>query len=75
MGCFQNDISDLAKAFPEMPRQLQKFTLKPYNSFGVRPGGQGVEPPVRMHEKLVCCMGGIKVRLGYLSLIYLFLKL
>ncbi len=69
MGCFQNEISSIAWAFPEMPRQLQKINLLPYDSFGVGPGGQGVEPPVRIHEKLTCYIGGIKVSLGKVSLI------
>ena len=32
---------------PEMPRQLQTFSLQPHKSTGVGPGSQGVEPPVR----------------------------
>ncbi len=47
-----------------MPRQLQKFSLKPYYYIGVGPGGQGVEPLVRAFENLTSDIGGIKVRLG-----------
>jgi hypothetical protein len=35
-----------------------------YNLMGVGAGGQGVEPPVRVIEKLVKDVGGNKVRLG-----------
>jgi hypothetical protein len=35
---------------------------------GVEPGGQGVKPPVRVFENLAPDIGGIKVRLGYVSL-------
>ncbi len=34
------------------------------NLMEVRAGGQGVEPPVRVFEKLAPDIGGIKVRLG-----------
>jgi hypothetical protein len=35
---------------------------------GVEPGGQGVEPPVRVVENLAPDIGGIKVRLSWVSL-------
>ncbi len=49
-----------------MPRQLQKKIIY---SFGDQDRGQGVKPPVRADEKLAPVMGGIKVRLGKVSLI------
>jgi len=36
---------------------------------GLENGGQEVEPPVRKYEKLAPVIGGIKVRLGQVSLI------
>jgi len=50
-----------------MPRQLQKKIIY---SFGDQDRGQGVKPPVRADEKLAPVMGGIKVRLVKVSLIY-----
>ncbi len=47
-----------------MPRQLQKCSLEPYNSIGIGPGGQGVEPPVGAFENLALDIGGIKFRSG-----------
>ena len=59
------------QAFPEMPRQLKKckFFLNAHNSDRVGIGGQGVEPPVRGNLGLASVVGGIKVRLGEVSLI------
>ena len=40
-----------------------------HNFVGVGIGGQGVEPPVRKKLGLAPVVGGIKVRLGMVSLI------
>ena len=54
-----------------MPRQLKKckFQKTAHNSVRVGIGGQGDKPPVRGSLGLASDVGGIKVRLGKVSLI------
>ena len=54
-----------------MPRQLRECLLRNANNFNrIGPGGQGVEPPVRIFFCLALGTGGIKVRLGKLNIVF-----